>query len=158
MRIAVISDTHLRTEEQVLEHLWGHLHGVDSILHAGDVTTVEVARALARIAPLTGVAGNMDAPGLSSRWPSRRILELGPYRVGLTHGSGPPHGLATRVRRSFGLLDAVIFGHSHHALLDTSSGTLLLNPGSPTRPPAGQRPSYALLHVGMQLRAELVQL
>lgn len=156
MRIAVISDTHMQTEDEVLELLWGHLHGVDAILHAGDVTALAVVHALQQIAPLTGVAGNMDQASLGRLWPTKRVLELGPYRVGLIHGSGPPHGIEQRARRSFGLLDAVIFGHSHQALVDPTGGTLLLNPGSPTRPPPGQRPSYALLHVGMELRAELV--
>jgi putative phosphoesterase len=162
VRIAVISDTHLQDAAQAEELLWGHLYGVDAILHAGDVVTEEVIDLLERIAPVYGVAGNMDGPAVRRRWPTERLLEFGRFRIGLTHGSGPPLGLPGRVRRQFATVpegvDAIVFGHSHQPGIEEQAGVLLINPGSPTDRRYAPYCSYCLLELGTHLTPQLVRL
>ena len=61
MRIGVVADTHIpdRTRELPAE-IFDHLHGVDMILHAGDVSRQIVLDRLATIAPVIAVQGNRD--------------------------------------------------------------------------------------------------
>ena len=65
--MGVISDTHGRLDDEVLELF----AGVDRIVHAGDVGDERVLARLALVAPVTAVHGNMDA-GLSTGGPAGR--------------------------------------------------------------------------------------
>lgn len=58
MRLGVVADTHGVLHEGVP----AALAGVDRILHAGDVGGGSVLAALARIAPVEAVRGNVDPP------------------------------------------------------------------------------------------------
>ena len=55
-RIGVISDTHGLLRPEALEAL----EGVERILHAGDIGDPGHLDALARIAPVTAIRGNID--------------------------------------------------------------------------------------------------
>ena len=55
-RIGVLSDTHGKLREEVVEIL----RGCDVILHAGDINTPKVMESLKEIAPLYIVRGNAD--------------------------------------------------------------------------------------------------
>ena len=55
-RIGVISDTHGLLRPEALEAL----KGVGRILHAGDIGDPDHLDALARIAPVTAIRGNID--------------------------------------------------------------------------------------------------
>ncbi len=130
------------------------------ILHAGDFVITDVVDALEEIAPTFGVLGNMDPFGQSERFPRRRIVEAGGFRIGLTHGDGAPKGLMERVQTHFPAekLDAIVFGHSHKALNRVHEGILMVNPGSPIDRRFSLRNSLAYLHVGEKLEAEIVYL
>ena len=56
MTLGVISDTHGLLRPEAVEAL----RGSDRILHAGDVGDPEILDALAHIAPVTAVRGNVD--------------------------------------------------------------------------------------------------
>jgi len=150
-RIGLVSDTHLlpRGGAVVLpESLVTGLAGVEAILHAGDIACVEVLEALARLAPVHAVCGNVDSPRLGL--PSRLLLHLHGVAVGLTHGHlGPGRTTAERAVRAFPEGPAVVvFGHSHEPVIEQRpGGPLLVNPGSPTQP-RGRRPTFALLKLG----------
>ncbi|MEP7052113.1 MAG: metallophosphoesterase family protein [Pseudomonadota bacterium] len=61
-RLAVVSDTHSKPHpatEQRLREL-----APDAILHGGDIGELSVLDALARIAPVYAVRGNIDVQGL----------------------------------------------------------------------------------------------
>ena len=160
MRIGIISDTHLIDGEEALALLRGPLRGVELILHAGDVVTGEVIDALSRIAPVRGVAGNMDHPEVRQRWPERQVVQVGAFRIGMIHGSGAPQGLEQRVLEAFAGsgVDAVVFGHSHQPLVHRQGGVLLVNPGSATDRRWAPFCSCALLEAGGTLEAEIVRL
>jgi putative phosphoesterase len=143
VRIALVSDTHLpRFGRSLPAALVEGIRerGVGRILHAGDWTEPIAVDLLEALAPVDGVAGNNDGPELHARFGTKRVLEIGGARFGLTHGhlgTGPT--TPERAIRSFAdeqpRLDAIVFGHSHIPLIREPAGSTafwLLNPGSPT--------------------------
>ena len=161
--VALLADTHTlpRGGEVALpDALLTRLAGASWILHAGDVACLEVLERLARIAPVHAVRGNVDPPEL--RLPSRRLLDLAGFRVGLVHGDqGPGATTPERARRAFAAerVDVVVFGHSHRPGIDqVPDGPLLINPGSPTQP-RGRFPTFAVLDLsGPAPQGRLVRL
>lgn len=131
MLVGVIADTHL-TGKPLPETVKEALRGVDIILHAGDIVEIEVLDELSGIAETYAVKGNMDRGDAARLLPESRLLELGGFKIGLTHGSGPPGGIVERVRRVFDDVDCVVFGHTHDPVILWKDGVLFFNPGSPT--------------------------
>ena len=174
MRIGVLSDTHIHAVgsthstcrsarpgpdplaelERIIER---HLNKVDRFIHLGDFTDPAVARMLAKRAPLHAVCGNCDGPTLVRMFPEQQVVDIGGFRIGLHHGSGSPSGLCDRVSTRFDAsIDAVLFGHSHRALCEWRDGRLLLNPGSPTERRSALIHTVALLELGEQLEARII--
>jgi len=104
----------------------------DLILHAGDFVSGAVLDALGELAPLEGVAGNMDDEGVRSRLPQRRIVEIEEVRIGMVHDAGPAAGRAARLVEAFPGCAAVVYGHTHVPEATHLGATWVLNPGSPT--------------------------
>jgi putative phosphoesterase len=158
MLVGVVSDTHIpKVGESLPRELPERLEGVDLILHAGDLVSLEALAQLEKIAPVEAVCGNMDWPEVRDRLPETRVLDLEGVKVGLTHGSGAPLGIEKRVLRQFSGVDVVVFGHTHKALVENRGGVLLLNPGSPNDTRFHPRRSLILLHIeGGSPRPELV--
>jgi uncharacterized protein len=121
MKIGVISDTHgvLRTEAAEI------LKGSAMILHAGDIGRIEVLDALAEIAPVEAVRGNVDYGMWANALPERRLIEIGGASIYLLHDLA---GLDLDPAAAG--LGCVIFGHSHRPSLEKKEGVLYLNPGS----------------------------
>jgi uncharacterized protein len=148
IRLGVISDTHCpEFLERLPDQIGELLAGVDLILHAGDVGSLETLSELGRIAPVNAVRGDHDR-GLDL--PERRIVEVGGRRIGLVHGNRshlfeepatfagtlslgywwPKAGLYRWLRTSFPDADAVVYGHTHQADAHQLDGALLFNPGA----------------------------
>lgn len=133
MRIGVLSDTHLcGPEEPLAATILEKLAGVDIILHAGDIVHPSVIDLLETIAPVHAVRGNMDLPALQDTLPVIRIVEAGPFRIGLIHGWGPPEGMEERIRGEFDGVHCIVYGHSHYPVCHMKDGILFFNPGSST--------------------------
>jgi putative phosphoesterase len=146
MKIGLISDTHL-SGRVVPEAIVKALAGVDLILHAGDLTTMDVLRALEAIAPVTAVQGNMDSPGVLLDLPLKTIVEAEGHRIGLIHGHHVPHPdhvlaqpLDFEAMHAYLLsefrnegVECIVYGHTHQAHIATVANVLLVNPGSATR-------------------------
>jgi putative phosphoesterase len=136
VRLAVISDTHLPRGSRVLpEACLERLRAADLILHAGDVVDGAVLDLLEGLGPpLVGVHGNVDGPAVLARLPARRVVEAGGVRIGMVHDAGAAAGRLARQRAAFAGCAAVVFGHSHIPLHETSvdGAFQLFNPGSPT--------------------------
>ncbi|MCK4722343.1 MAG: metallophosphoesterase family protein, partial [Dehalococcoidia bacterium] len=64
MRIGVISDTHMRSREEIPPAMIRALSNVDLIIHAGDIATLEVLEELRRLGEVKAVRGNMDSAEL----------------------------------------------------------------------------------------------
>ena len=159
MRIGVLSDTHIpRTADRIPKRVCDDLAKVDLILHAGDLTEKEVLDRLNNIAPTRAVLGNMDDNELKNLLPRKAIIEAGKFRIGLIHGFGPPFGLMDRVRKEFGKVDAIVFGHSHSPVNEVRNGVLFFNPGSPTDRIFARQSSYGILEINETIKGEIVRL
>jgi putative phosphoesterase len=134
MRLAVISDTHLPRGNRALPPAClERLRAADAILHAGDLSEASVLAALEALGPpVHAVRGNVDSAELQARLPLTRVVEAEGARIAMVHDAGPAAGRLARMRRRFPDADAVVFGHSHLPLLETSGGFAIFNPGSPT--------------------------
>ena len=80
VRIGVLSDTHGRLDPLVLQQF----AGVDHIIHAGDVMDDGILAALADVAPVTAVAGNLDR-GALAKLPREVAGEVGGVRFVVSH-------------------------------------------------------------------------
>lgn len=162
MKILVLSDTHLEEGEVLPAPVLAAAREADLIIHAGDLVVPGVIDALraAGSAEVEAVAGNMDDPAEKTRLPAKKLLTLGRFRVGITHGSGAPDTVAARALAMFPGADVVIHGHTHQPVIEDQFGTLLLNPGSPTDNRYAPYHSFAWLHLDENSapRAELVRL
>ena len=157
MLIGVVSDTHL-FEKPVPGAVLEALAGADIILHAGDILEMSVIEALSGVARTVAVRGNMDFGDAAARLPDRTVVEVGGFRIGLTHGGGPPSGITGRVRREFGEVDCIVFGHTHNPLIEEKNGVLFFNPGSPTDRMFARRSTVGLLEVADMIKPRIVEL
>jgi len=150
MRIGIISDTHVKTVNELPATIVTALAGVDLIVHAGDFTEMPVLEGLRRLGTVKAVCGNMDSSELKRTLPQKELFVVGRKKVGLIHGWGGPWGIAKRVREMFSDVDIIIFGHSHQPCNEYISGSLLFNPGR-------ARDSFGLLTIDDEVRAEIIK-
>jgi putative phosphoesterase len=157
-RIGVVSDTHIipGRARALPPDLLARLTGVERILHAGDLVTLDVLEALRKVAPVTAVRGNVDYPEVRVELKAREVVEAGGALIGVVHGDGLTRTTLWRAQHAFGdppadasgrPLAAVVFGHSHQPYCQRHGGVLFLNPGSPTDHRRAEWPSFAFLHV-----------
>ncbi len=172
--IGIIADTHIPQRLPCLPaRVAPVFRGVDLIMHAGDINSRRVLTELEAIAPVIAVAGNADL--FRHGLPLTRIVEMEGRRIGLVHGHGGwLRYLTGKVRdllnyreeyylqiveKSFGQVDAIVFGHTHRVYRAVRAGVLLFNPGSvaPTYyHTAG--PQVGLLHVSAQaIETEIIR-
>ena len=156
-RIGVLSDTHLRGYDQELaERLQEVFAGVDLILHAGDLVNLQVLDML--VAPqVLAVCGNMDDQVVAQSLPSKRVIPVGAFTIGLIHGWGSPMGLAGRVAGEFQGVDCIVFGHSHRPMNARQKGVLMFNPGSVSKGFMGSG-TVGLITVDQELSAQVLKL
>ena len=148
-RIGVISDTHGHLDPQVL----AEFAGVQYIVHAGDIMDPATIEALEALAPVTAVAGNMDA-GKLGKLPREMCLELGGIRLAIGHKR-------KRLEKRIALgkvaclavgedPDLMIFGHDHLPSVEWVDGVLFLNPGSASAPhEEDDDPTIAIVESGV---------
>ena len=139
-RIAVVSDSHGSTEN--IRGFLKALGPVDALWHLGD--HAEDAPEIAQIlnCGFVSVAGNCDPFSAS---PLTYTVEWHKKRILLLHGHtvfGRQHLYYAAKQEN---ADAVLFGHSHVASVETYDGLLMLNPGSLSRPRSSKGPSIALI-------------
>jgi uncharacterized protein len=132
MRVAVISDTHLRTPTPWFTAIYQeYLAPADLLFHCGDHTSVSLWSYLLQHPGFAAVAGNSDAYGVTSELPPLLERDLCGLRLAVTHGWGPRPGLSARIAQAFAnRYDLIFFGHSHAAEDTRQGNTRLLNPGS----------------------------
>jgi putative phosphoesterase len=148
--LGVISDTHGLLRPEAVQAL----RGCDRILHAGDVGSPEILDALAQIAPVTAVRGNVDTAPWARTLPETEVVEAGGVSLYVMHDLGrldlKPEAAGFR---------AVVYGHSHQPKIEEKNGVLYFNPGS-----AGPRRFHLPVTVGRlviaagKVRGELADL
>ena len=140
MLLGIIADTHGLVRIEALRAL----EGVDIILHAGDVGRRAVLDALAAIAPVHAVCGNVDLP--DGTLPAAIDRELEGVRVHVSHGhelgSPTPERLTARYDA-----DVIVYGHTHRALVRQVGTTLVINPGAAGPARFDMKPSVAHLRL-----------
>lgn len=155
MRIAVLSDTHLREGKSLPGFVWEQLNQIDMILHAGDLTHMGLLEEMSCLAPVRAVRGNCD--GWNVSLPDRDIIECEALRIGLIHGdSGKGKSTPERAFLAFKdtPVDLIVFGHSHIPFMEWREGILMFNPGSPTDKRRELHYSFGLLDIQQgQLKA-----
>lgn len=143
MKILVISDTHGNTSRAL--SAYSNSEPVDAIIHLGDgKNDVEQLRDILDV-PVISVAGNCDP---ISNTPREILWECEGKSILLTHGDvyQVKSGLGRLLQRALEIkADAVLFGHTHQAIYETTSNILLLNPGALANHVC-QR-SYAVLNI-----------
>jgi hypothetical protein len=132
-RIAVVADTHSRPHPDAARHLAAL--APDAILHAGDIGDLAVLEALAAIAPLHVVRGNIDshAPEL----PDQLTIDVTrpahtPLRLLLLHIAVSGVRLRADIARTARARKAalVVCGHSHVPFIARDGEITTFNPGS----------------------------
>ncbi|MGE5716133.1 MAG: metallophosphoesterase family protein [Acidobacteriota bacterium] len=159
MIVGVLSDTHIPSAVQTLPPvIFDIFKDVELILHAGDIVGLSVLDELRALAPVEAVAGNMDDPEVHARLPQKKIMTLGRYRVGLTHGKYKIDVQREMIRREFDTVDLIVYGHSHTPFWGQVDGVYFLNPGSPTDKLHAPYNSVAVLEIGEELHAEIIRI
>lgn len=159
MKIGVISDTHLKRPSRMLERIAEeYFQGVDLILHAGDLTALEVLDVFEG-KEVIAVAGNNDSPGVKRRLPLREVIRAGHFKIGLVHGWGFPAGLKGKVTPLFKRVHCIVFGHSHWATTHRRAGILYFNPGAFSGGiTALWRRSIGILTIDSEIQARIIRL
>lgn len=171
MRVGLISDTHL-SSGVLPQAITNAFQGVDLILHAGDLVTLDVLHQLETIAPVTAIHGNMDMPDVRRNLTSKMVIEIQEQRIGLIHGHHVPDPqrvlpapIDFEAMHQYLLSEfqgeevgCIIYGHTHQAHIATYRGTLIINPGSATRSNGGQHTLGLLIVDRNQIRGEIIQI
>lgn len=121
MRVGIISDTHglLRPEAERA------LHGVDLIIHAGDVGQPDILAKLKRVAPVFAVRGNVDIATWAKELPATTVVEADSASFYVLHNLRE-----LDLRPDAAKFDFVISGHTHQPQQSERNGVLYINPGS----------------------------
>jgi uncharacterized protein len=145
--LGLISDTHYPERLAALPPVvLDVFRGVDLILHAGDVGTLDVLDRLSAAAPVVAVHGNDERyPEAQRELPYQQVLALGGHRIVLSHAHYPDlaqemesrksddWGPKLSRRASFGHSAGariVVYGHTHIPTDVERDGVRLINPGA----------------------------
>lgn len=146
MKILIVSDTHRKNENylKVLQKV-GKL---DMVIHLGDVEGSEYTIKEAAGCPVEMVSGNND---FFSDLPSEKTLQIGRYRVMITHGHRYYIGMGNEMLKEEAVahgMDIVMYGHTHRPVIDISQDIIAINPGSLSYPrQENRKPSYIIMEI-----------
>ena len=163
-KILVLSDTHLPVRAaKIPDQITEQFKDSDIIVHAGDFQTIEVLDFLKNSGKFVGVAGNMDSDDVAEKLPEKAIINIKnnnkEFKIGVTHGSGPPQGLAERILNFFEEKpDCIIFGHSHKPMNEVINNTLMFNPGSPTDTVFANINTFGILTINDEMKGEIIEI
>lgn len=135
--VGIISDTHGRISDAALEAF----AGVDFIVHAGDIGSLDVLMELEAIAPTIAVLGNNDhnvdyGPGVNES--ATQVIDG--VKLFVSHYPRD----AERAADS-GEYDLVIHGHTHVPRDEVRGECRIINPGGAFRPRGGSKRSAMLV-------------
>lgn len=145
MRYDIISDTHGWLSEELLRQL----QGADVIVHAGDICSPSDYVTLQNIAPVHLCLGNNDWDNrdYSPRVRKKVRFESEGFRWQICHYER---------KLDLSSCDIAVCGHTHRPFIerDQTTGTIVINPGSPSLPRNGY-PSMVRLVVNKGKISEL---
>src|SRR5256712_13190195 len=144
VKIAVISDTHTDSIDNLPKRVLDELSGADMIIHAGDFTGKRLVDALRKVGPFRGVYGNIDGPDVRKELREIEIVQAGDFKIGVNHPAegGSPHTLEQGLRPKFPGAKAIINGPSHQTKMNFRDGIFWFNPASATGPFPARKQTY----------------
>jgi uncharacterized protein len=149
--VGLISDTHGLVRPAV----FSALHGVDLILHAGDVGDGVLAE-LGTIAPVRAVSGNTDPP--SAELSPALDLTVEGVSIHVSHGHELGSPTPQKLFATY-TADVIVYGHTHRQLVVQAEGRWAVNPGAAGQRRFNLRPSVARLTIsGEAVAIEIVEL
>ncbi len=131
-QILVISDTHVRTLQELPKGILQAIREAEWVVHCGDYESLVVVEELRRLARhFVGVYGNSDRGDVRHQLPPKLTIQVVGREIVVTHPhwGGHPDGLEEELAAQFPHVDAVLFGHTHEPCNLMLNGTLFLNPG-----------------------------
>lgn len=144
MRIGLISDTHGVLRPEVFDHFTG----VERILHAGDIGSLDILIELEAIAPVTAVYGNTDGFDIRARVPESARLECAGREIVVVHGDqfGSPTPSVLLV--AYPTADVIVYGHTHRPRVERVGGRVVVNPGAAGPRRFELRPTVGIMTLG----------
>lgn len=146
MKILIVSDTHgsIHNFDKVIERE----KNIDLFLHMGDVEHDEDYMEAVLDCPVHIVAGNND---FFSSLPGEKMIQIGKYKVFMTHGHGYYVSFDTRRLKEAALArgaDIVMYGHTHRPDIDLEGEVIVVNPGSLSYPrQQGRKATYVIMEI-----------
>ena len=143
MKILVIGDTHGKLNK--VREVYAKLTNIDLIAHTGDLITDAAALGKEFNVPVVAAKGNCDSSYSKEDF---EIIETECGNILLTHGHMEQvnYQLTTLMYKAMEEnCIAVLFGHTHKALIDECEGIHFVNPGSLSRPRDNSDGSYAIV-------------
>lgn len=148
--VGIVSDTHGRLPLLAYEALAAS----DRIIHAGDICDPGILRELETLAPVAAVLGNNDFPEYGDAVGRFAKPTIDGVRFLVAHYPRDvrigPHGCAG-VAPGDPLPEVCVHGHTHVAHItvgkEARPASLVLCPGSVSRPRGGMPPSVAFVEV-----------
>jgi putative phosphoesterase len=134
VKFGILSDTLISSEDTIaysnaiLKQISEAFRDIDEIIHAGNIIDPNFLKQLEMIAPIRCVKGDLDQ---NMQLKEFIKISAGKYNIGVIHKK--PENLEDFFKQNN--LHILIFGHTRQALIEgTQFNTLLINPGSPTKP------------------------
>ena len=162
-KIGVISDTH--GDILAIDRCIEKAPDVDMWFHLGDLVPDAETLETRSGKPVYAVKGNCDLgfPVPKKQAKSETVITVEDTKIFLIHGHlygvgdhSPMRAVYRAEELSCGVL---LYGHTHVSEVDKYGPLLIVNPGSPSRPRQGRKPSFALLTVdGSNAGARIVTL
>jgi len=155
VKVGILSDSHGYLDPRVAETV----NLCDYIVHAGDIFNAYVLQQLKPKKDLVAVAGNND---FASMWkeeeadvvnalPTESRLELPGGLLIVEHGhrlgNHPDHD---DLRWDHAEARLIVYGHTHHRIIDQDAEPWVVNPGASGRVRTHGGPSCLLLHASNQ--------
>jgi putative phosphoesterase len=150
MKIAVLSDTHAHSLDEIPPQTINALKEADLIVHAGDFTYIDFLNDLKKLGEVKAVRGNMDHREIRAILPERDTFTINGKKIGLIHGWGSPMGMEEKIRPLFNNVDIIIYGHTHRARNEYINGIYFFNPGS-------ARESYGILEIDDTIKGRIIK-
>jgi hypothetical protein len=153
MKLGVISDTHADSIGSIDERIIEKLKRVDSIVHAGDFTSLKLLNELRDINEVVAVRGNMDSEEVKKILPEKKEFKVGEIKIGVIHPfwGGSPFGIEEKIRKRFDDVNVIIYGHTHRAKNEWVDNILFFNPGM-------ARKSYGILKIDETVEGEIIEI
>jgi putative phosphoesterase len=165
MKIGVLADSHVPDRQRTLPPgVLEIFSSVEIVLHAGDITRMDLLQQLQEQVSLTfAVYGDRDPAAVRTFLQEIQVLEFGGVRIGLIHGNRDSRtefrdrlrglfrpwaytpALFDYLLSRFTNVDAIVFGHTHLPYARIHNGVFFFNPGSLV--PRSGEPSVGVLEI-----------